>query len=48
MNTIYALDIIYNALSCYCEDCVSEDKKEQKDVQKAYQRIAEILLKRKE
>lgn len=38
-----ALDVIYGALLCYCEDCVSTDKAEQKLVEKSFRLIEEAL-----
>lgn len=31
-----AFDLISNALSCYCEDCISSDRAEQKRIDKAW------------
>ena len=38
-----ALDVIYDALLCYCEDCISSDKAEQRLVNSSYRTIVEAL-----
>ena len=38
-----ALDIIYDALLCYCEDCISTEKAEQRLVNNSFRIIEEAL-----
>ena len=42
-----ALDVIYDALLCYCEDCISTEKAEQRLVTNTF-RIIEQALKESE
>lgn len=48
MKKEVALDILYDAIKSYCEDCISTDTDEQELVQEAYSLVEEIVKKAKE
>jgi hypothetical protein len=41
MKKVEAQDILLNAINCYLEDCVSDDKEEQKRVRQAWVKLTQ-------
>lgn len=38
-----AIDIVFEALQCYSEDCISEDYQAQRELQEAWYKIEDLL-----
>lgn len=43
MDLNEAIDIVFEALQCYSEDCISEDYRAQKELQEAWYKIEDVL-----
>ena len=43
MDLNEAIDIVFEALKCYNEDCISEDYRAQKELQEAWYKIEDVL-----
>lgn len=43
MDLNEAIDIVFEALKCYNEDCISEDYRAQNELQEAWYKIEDVL-----
>ena len=43
MDLNEAIDIVFEALQCYSEDCISEDHHAQRELQEAWYKIEDLL-----
>lgn len=43
MDLKEAIDIVFEALKCYSEDCISEDYRAQHELQEAWYKIEDAL-----
>jgi len=43
MDLKEAINVVFEALQCYNEDCISEDHRAQKELQEAWYKIEDML-----
>ena len=43
MSLNESIDIVFEALRCYSDDCISEDYRAQKELQEAWYKIEDVL-----
>ena len=43
MDLKEAIDIVFEALRCYSDDCISEDYRAQNELQEAWYKIEDVL-----
>lgn len=43
MDLKEAIDIVFETLQCYSEDCISEDHHAQRELQEAWYKIEDVL-----